>query len=823
MKKLNLFLICFIFFIVICNSAFSQYPFEFTCGSGNLSVPELTLRNPYDGAYKPNRTDTINSVSLPPNAYFPVLIVFVQYSNDVSHPFWPNVDSISGPIYKDSLIAQSKNASSEWWNAYNQYTQVLSDYYIQVSRGKFHVIGKVYSVVLPHDSYYYQSAGEEAMVHDIWRSLNHCYDINWPFFDKWGYDSQNNVFTYGPDGNIDFIYKVNKTVSGVFPNYAGFNQLAWYSCGDFEVDTVNHKWIKHGSGYDASGITVTNNVYKEGMLSGVTHEHGHYISSPGHLTYGKNSYGVGFDAFYSPYEMIFNGYMYPRDAVFGQTNTLGDYSSRSSNGGEIIKVPISETECFLLANRRKVSHWDRVMMGDTALYNTYNDWEYGKGLYIYHVFNGIQAPTSTYSVPQDEESADGFYRWDTIGKQTVYMNCWTSEPVWWVYKKAEVLYTNDPSTLGTTGDFIGDELSLHHFLFWNQDGSPAGMTVKFSIGKIADNHCLLGTDKIFTNTTEYFSNFNHMGTRWDAWNVGYNEVFSPYSSPSTATYNNSNSGIFIRYKSLNTSTNEASIDIYKVGSPYSETQILQMTPPSRPMGLKADSCVTVNNYARPYITWVHNREPDMERNNGEVSFKRYKLFRTTSVDYNTVPSEANYSFIATVDIPVNDTPYYIDTSLISGCYMPDEAPCPPWCWIPYFIRYRVQAVDYYDSVSVKSDFASTLGIRLEYGQYGGQEDDNPGSSNKPNGIIPRSFDLKQNYPNPFNPVTNIKFDLPKDIFVTIKIYDILGREVKTLINEFKNAGSYIISFNGSELASGVYFYRIQAGSFVSVKRMVLIK
>jgi photosystem II stability/assembly factor-like uncharacterized protein len=89
--------------------------------------------------------------------------------------------------------------------------------------------------------------------------------------------------------------------------------------------------------------------------------------------------------------------------------------------------------------------------------------------------------------------------------------------------------------------------------------------------------------------------------------------------------------------------------------------------------------------------------------------------------------------------------------------------------------------------------------------------------------IINNFILYQNYPNPFNQCTNIKYDLPKDIFVSVKIYDLLGREIKTLVNEYKNAGSYLVSFNGSEFASGVYFYRIQAGDFVSVKRMVLLK
>lgn len=90
--------------------------------------------------------------------------------------------------------------------------------------------------------------------------------------------------------------------------------------------------------------------------------------------------------------------------------------------------------------------------------------------------------------------------------------------------------------------------------------------------------------------------------------------------------------------------------------------------------------------------------------------------------------------------------------------------------------------------------------------------------------IPKQFNLYQNYPNPFNPSTTIKFDLPKDANVTIKIYDIIGRVVATLVNnELKKAGSYDITWNASNYATGVYFYRIEAGSFVSSKKMVLLK
>ena len=91
------------------------------------------------------------------------------------------------------------------------------------------------------------------------------------------------------------------------------------------------------------------------------------------------------------------------------------------------------------------------------------------------------------------------------------------------------------------------------------------------------------------------------------------------------------------------------------------------------------------------------------------------------------------------------------------------------------------------------------------------------------GQIPTEYDLLQNYPNPFNPTTQIKFDIPKQGFVSLKVYDVLGKEVANLVNEVKAAGSYAVEFNGANLSSGIYYYRIESGSFVNVKKMVLIK
>lgn len=89
--------------------------------------------------------------------------------------------------------------------------------------------------------------------------------------------------------------------------------------------------------------------------------------------------------------------------------------------------------------------------------------------------------------------------------------------------------------------------------------------------------------------------------------------------------------------------------------------------------------------------------------------------------------------------------------------------------------------------------------------------------------IPENFNLSQNYPNPFNPSTNISFDIPDASHVKLAIYNILGTEVKVAANEFLSAGKYNVNVDASDLPSGTYFYRLEAGSFTSTKKMILIK
>jgi hypothetical protein len=118
------------------------------------------------------------------------------------------------------------------------------------------------------------------------------------------------------------------------------------------------------------------------------------------------------------------------------------------------------------------------------------------------------------------------------------------------------------------------------------------------------------------------------------------------------------------------------------------------------------------------------------------------------------------------------------------------------------------AVDKYDSVSVMSDFASTAGSIYPIGIQNSQ--------------IPISFSV-ENYPNPFNPVCKIKYSLPQKTHVLLRIYNVTGQEIQTLVDEKKSAGTYEIIFDGTNFSSGIYFYKLYAGNSEKSGKMILLK
>ena len=114
---------------------------------------------------------------------------------------------------------------------------------------------------------------------------------------------------------------------------------------------------------------------------------------------------------------------------------------------------------------------------------------------------------------------------------------------------------------------------------------------------------------------------------------------------------------------------------------------------------------------------------------------------------------------------------------------------------------------YLDDISIYADGADTATTRIENSRIS----------------APQRFQLSQNYPNPFNPSTTISFDLPEKCFVSLKVFDALGRELSTLASEELPAGIYSRQWNAEGLASGIYFYRLQAGSFTETKKLILLR
>jgi hypothetical protein len=93
----------------------------------------------------------------------------------------------------------------------------------------------------------------------------------------------------------------------------------------------------------------------------------------------------------------------------------------------------------------------------------------------------------------------------------------------------------------------------------------------------------------------------------------------------------------------------------------------------------------------------------------------------------------------------------------------------------------------------------------------------------PSNTVPAQYGLQQNYPNPFNPATNISYELPEAAFVSIKVYNLLGGEVATLVNREQAAGAYEVGFDATGLPSGVYFYRLNAGPFSATRKLLLLR
>ncbi len=277
------------------------------------------------------------------------------------------------------------------------------------------------------------------------------------------------------------------------------------------------------------------------------------------------------------------------------------------------------------------------------------------------------------------------------------------------------------------------------------------------------------------NTTQG-SQKNHpdiLGSLQDFWNMNYNNIFSPWSNPSTYP---DNSNLCIELLSFDQYKN-AHVNIY--------LQNAYLAAPSKPQNLQVEP----DGNLHPYLSWNSNMEPD------QSNYKIYRYF-TYENGWEYIGTSAHHN-------------YYTDNSQTYCSSQPGTQ-----CINTHNIYYRVTAIDYSQKESVPSDsvVANVLG--------------GPPNKEVPEQIPqtkPQQYQLSINYPNPFNPTTNINYQLKGKGFVSLKVYDMLGREVAKLVSETQDEGWYSVIFNAANLPSGVYIYSLRINDFVQNNKMTLLK
>jgi hypothetical protein len=407
--KLNKLFLIVIIFLGLLNVTYSQDYIQ-SCPHSQFISGKSSPQDVIGGFYKPHRTD-VNGA--PDEASFKVLLVFVQFANEtVAADYWP----IGGaPTFMNDLVALNKNPNGNYWDRYNESTECLSDWYQEVSKGQMHVTGEAYNIILDSDANHYLGTGLRDMNNEIFNKLTSA-GVRWQQYDNWS--GSNGDFSWDPDTYIDMIIKVHRTMSvnGLFyANAPGYALLGPDPDNGISIPVPGGKYIHDGfyTSY-ASGLTIVGTVggpaHKDWVFNIAKHELGHYWYGSGHTSSGVGIMGGG-EIYLGAWESRKLGYLSPRIIDFiTPTQTLGDISSRSSNG-EILQVPINgSSEYFLITNRRQVSNYDRTMLGDTTrgIWNRVLDpnVDYGKGIYIYHHYQDLNFPGAN-----DLECADGLWHW----------------------------------------------------------------------------------------------------------------------------------------------------------------------------------------------------------------------------------------------------------------------------------------------------------------------------------------------------------------------------------------------------------------------------
>ena len=779
MKKTNLF-ITLVLIVFMMNAELMA---QSMCGT-TQSVSSTT-------PYKPTQSPIQEE-------YLKILIVYITFDDDNSddpYNFWPKHQKPQLPGGGSLLAATEGDPGLPFMTRYPEYT--YSDYFCQMSMGKLDIIGDEVFVDLPNSCDWYKN---NSLYNNYGKLNKHILEdyvdpkpeYNFANYDNWKFE--NEQWEFEPDGKVDMIVMHYRRVPCDDNNWF-FQQYAW-GISDLGRDffnnglpiTLDNKQIYGTWDHDGSGVTVNGRITHylqnySGVTNIVEHEISHhfFVNSLGncasliHSTLGLMTTSSDMTCFtMSPLERtqgILGGWIpQPEEITTDVTRILGDFIST----GDVLKVMIPNTsEYFWVANHQKVSKYDGISRGSEICYNlnkglqNFPECPVGKGLYIYH-----QEPPGCNSTVL--EDADGQWNW-VVNREVPWSVGWPPN-------------SSIPLFEHTTRNIIdgnGEYIKLLNSTIYGQ--------------WVSDDRC---SDSPY----DYDITLDYWGDGLDAYNVGYDEIFSPYSNPATNSNINPTGNTEITIKVISQAPNgDITVKVY-----FNDESALRECPPSKPKNLKVTQEIInpLTGNFHPKLNWDRNREADFVTSEGlQIPPARYGIYRGSSIDCNVEPE--SFTLISTVPSNVTE---YIDYSVILYPRNSGSGSCE-FQFISY--SYKISAVDNTNSESLLSDRSIINGYFNPC-----EEGDNIFSHN--NNTLPIKFSIF-NYPNPFNPATEIRYNIPKNALVKIKVYDIIGREIITLVNEFKSAGNYSVVFDGTNLPSGIYFYTLEAGDFIGTKKMVLLK
>ena len=663
-----------------------------------------------------------------------VLVVFAKFKGDTSsHQYWP-VDSY--PTEMNEFIDSSINVGST-------HFLNLTNYYKQMSFGKFNVTGKVIGVESPYPIDHYKPnihfpLNMGMATKDILQTIDDS--IDYKEFDNWTYLSDYN-FINQPDGIVDMIILIWRGL--IFSDQ--WNGV-WHLGGGSEFLVENNQVKIRRSyggnpvyGIDGSGITVQywGDRSRESNLKVVIHEMAHWLIQDEH------PYNYYIHTFWGMLTRTCDGICansFEREKLGWLNPLIIDDSVVVADMGDYITTPSAykyhlrnglPDEHYYFENHQKLSIYD------DATSNT-ND----RGIFIMHISSNYNNSDCVRLL-----TSDGFWDWDSPG----HSDCW------------------------------GNDLPAFRKKSVNRNG--LGNRDKI---KIDNTYCGFIYSYINDQGEAECNGWLHGYGFKNSFDTTFNDVFSPWSNPPA--------------KTCNYQLTDFSMEILNQIGPsisvkFTTNNALGCKPSKPPIGINPIKSDDENNLRIISLVWGADNwdkspiEPD-------INWSELQM-RIDSSDWETIYSgtdrfwsDSNYAYSKIGDISVS---------------------------------FRARVRDNQNKWSIWSNVYETIKTNNNLTSLGDKNENHL-----------TEYYLSQNYPNPFNPVTKIRYRIPLSPpllkgeseaggFVSLKVYDILGNEIATLINKEQLPGEYEFEFNAANLPSGVYFYQLKAGSYVETKQMILIK